>query len=62
MAAHTNSLRFLTLVLAPQTLSLRNSIPVLAGFTACDAAPRAPMETMRANVVLLAEFSNERAW
>jgi len=58
MAAHANSLSFLALVLAPQTLSLRNSIPILAGFTACDTAQCAPMETMRANVVLLAELSN----
>jgi hypothetical protein len=58
MAAHANSLSFLALVLPPQTLSLRNSIPIFAGFTACDTAQCAPMVTMRANVVLLAELSN----
>jgi hypothetical protein len=61
MASHADSLSFLALILAPQALSLRNSIPILAGPTACDAALCTPMETMRANAVLLAELSNERA-
>jgi hypothetical protein len=61
MAAHANALGFLALVLAPQTLALRNSIPILARFTACDTAQCAPMETMRANMVLLAKLSYERA-
>jgi hypothetical protein len=33
-----NILNFLALLLAPQTLALRNSIPILAVFTTCDAA------------------------
>jgi hypothetical protein len=61
MAAHANSPSFLALVVATQTLTLRNSVPILAGFTACDTAQRAPMETMRANAVLLAKLSYERA-
>jgi hypothetical protein len=59
--AHAHSLGFLALVLALQTLALRNSIPALAGFTSCDTAQCAPMETMRADAALPAELSNERA-
>jgi len=38
MAAHANPIGFLALVLATQTLALRNSIPILAVFAACDIA------------------------
>jgi hypothetical protein len=61
MTAHANTLGFLALVLTPQTFALRNPITILAGFTAGDTAQCAPMETMRANAVLLAELANERA-
>jgi hypothetical protein len=61
VAAHANAIGFLALVLTPQTLALRNSIPILAVFTACDTVQCAPMETMHANVVLLAKLSYERA-
>jgi hypothetical protein len=57
-----NPFSFLALVLATQALALRNSIPVLAVFAACDTTQRSPMETMRANMVLLAELSSEHAW
>ena len=59
VASDADTHRFFSLVLQAQTLALSNSIPILAAFTACDTAQCAPVETMRANAVLLAKRSYE---
>jgi hypothetical protein len=61
VASDADTRSFFSLVVPSQTLALRNSIPILARFTACDTAQCAPMETMRADAVLPAKLSNECA-